>query len=179
MSRIEELAEPYPEVFDELNRLLRVNVPQKRILAQLNPLLEEFGEPPLSKAGLSRYASKMEVVGKDMREIEALAEAWNDDYGDDKPRADPAVLASNILKTMAARWAIDQARGGVVDVEEMGAMALALRRIVASATTARELESRMKSAWKKKTDRAVKVARSAGMSSDTVAQLRAALAETE
>ncbi len=65
-SRIQQLP---LEIKAKLDELLRAGVTQTQILTQLAPLLEACGERPLSYSSLNRYATRMESVGRRIREM--------------------------------------------------------------------------------------------------------------
>ena len=72
LSRIQQLP---ADIKARLDELLRSGVSQKAILDQLAPLCESAGEPPISRSGLNRYATRMEAEARlDRAGIEARLE---------------------------------------------------------------------------------------------------------
>ena len=89
-----------PELRELIDQLLRDGVPQNEIRARLEPLLEQHDERPLSAAGLSRYASRMEAVGQRLREAREVAAAWSARHGD-RPETELGQTMIQIVQTLA------------------------------------------------------------------------------
>ena len=176
-SRIDQLP---PEIKARLDALLRSGVTQREILRRLEEPLREIGEEPLSRSGLNRYATQMEEVGAELREINALADAWTSKLGDE-PVGNTGALAIQVLRSLAfqasmrARTDADGSDDGV-DIERIGDLALTIQRLerAANLNLVRERELR-KAFAAKATKAAEKVIRRAGVSEDTAAKIREAI----
>lgn len=144
-SRIDGLP---PEIRARLDALLRSGVTQREILRRLEGPLRDAGEPPLSASGLNRYASKMAEVGADLRELNAIADAWTSRLGEE-PTGNVGALTIEVLRslafqaTMRARQDSATADEGI-DTAQIGELALAVQRLERSAglNLARERELR-------------------------------------
>ena len=174
MSRIQQLP---PKIKDVLDRLLRRNVSQSEILRQLEPLLSEAGEAPLSKSSLSRYAVRMEAVGARMREARAVAEAWTAGATeiDSESRLGRHII--EMLRTLAFDHVINLEPGdkdNPLSAQAINELALAVQRLenAADMTVRREREIRREVAAQAETE-----AKKRGISGDTAAALRKALQE--
>lgn len=135
MGRIDRLPGP---VKQRLHELLQAGVPQSDILRQLEPLLDEHGEAPLSRSGLNRYASRMEAIGRRIRETRAAAEAWSRQLGD--AGGDVSGHAIDLLRTFVVEASLRSAEDPELPVETIGELALAVQRLerAASSHAARE-----------------------------------------
>lgn len=135
MGRIQQLPSTLKARLDEL---LRSGVPQRAILDQLAPLLDEAGERPVSRSSLNRYAARMEAMGRRIREAREVAAAWTARFGE-TPTGDVGAHALEMLRTLVFDLTI-KAEDGELDPEQLNHLALALARIerAASASAARE-----------------------------------------
>lgn len=77
-SRIDQLPE---EIRERLDAMLRGGVTQREILRRLEAPLRDLGERPLSRSGLNRYATRMEKLGRRIREYREISKMWQDQYG--------------------------------------------------------------------------------------------------
>ena len=140
-----------PSIKARIDELLRSGATQRDILKRLEGPLREAGERPLSAAGLNRYASRMAEVGQDLRELNAIADAWTSKLGEE-PTGNVGALTIQVLRslsfqaTMRARAAFEG--GEEVDLGELagliGDLALQQQRLERSANLnlARERELR-------------------------------------
>lgn len=100
-SKIEQLPD---EVKAFLNAMLRDRqYSQQEILDEVNRQIDELGLPDsekLSRSGLNRYATRMEAIGKKMRETNAVADAWVQRLGD-KPQGQVGNLLIQMTRSMA------------------------------------------------------------------------------
>ena len=135
MSRIQQLPAALKGRLDEL---LRSGVSQRAILDQLAPLFKAAGERPVSRSALNRYASRMEAVGRRIREAREAADAWVAKFSE-TPAGDVGAYTIEALRTLACDLTL-QANEGAVDVEQLQGLALAIQRIerAANLNAARE-----------------------------------------
>lgn len=135
MSRIRQLP---AEIRERLDELLRSGVSQRAILDRLAPLLEAVGEPPVSRSALSRYAARMEAVGRRIREAREVAAAWTAKLGD-APTGNVGAWTLEMLRTLVYDLTL-RAGEGELDIEQLREIALTLQRIERAShlNTARE-----------------------------------------
>jgi len=173
MSRIQQLPPAIKEIID---RLLRRNVSQSEILRQLEPLLADAGQQPISKSALSRYAMRMEAVGARMREARAVAEAWTAGATeiDSESRLGRHII--EMVRTLAFDHVINIEPGedNPLSAAAINDLALAVQRLenAADTTSRREREIRREVAAQAENE-----AKKRGISGDTAAALRRALQE--
>ena len=127
MSRIQQLPAP---IKDRLDHLLRSGVPQTKILAAIEPLLEDAGEPPLSQSGLNRYATRMEAVGRRLREAREAADAWTAKFGE-APTGELGQYVIEILRGLSLDLSLDaqETDDPSARMEHLGQLALAVQRL--------------------------------------------------
>ena len=175
--RIDGFAGTHREIKDRIDALLRANVSQAEILRRLDEPLRAVGERPLSAAGLNRYASGMEEVGREIREINAFADVWTAKAGE-RPMGNVSAMTLQILQTLAFRKAMQVRRGEdeEIDTSAIGELALSLQRLERSASlnAAREREIREEVAARAGEIAAAQAAR-AGLSDGAAAEIRAAI----
>lgn len=176
-SRIDQLGATQPDIKARIDALLRSGVTQTEILRRLAGPLTEAGEPPLSRAGLNRYATRMEAVGKDLRELNAIADAWTSRLGE-APTGNVGAMTIEVLRSLAFRATL-RARDEsdeALDTEQIGELALALQRLERSAQLNLARERELRAAVAQAAAQAVdSVARSAGLTEDTAQIIRAAI----
>ena len=173
MSRIDQLDQDLKE---ELNRLLRSGVPQKEIIERLRQPLEARGEPPLSRSGVNRYATRMESVTRRIRESREVAKAYIARIGEE-PTGEVGQLTIEILRTLAfdaaAMPRLDEDGDPIpLDVDAIGDLALAINRLERAADIGRSREAKLRAAVAKEAEQA---GLRAGLSDDTAAEIRKAL----
>ena len=111
-SRIDQLPE---EIREHILDLLRSGVTQSEIRRRLEEPLREIGERPLSAAGLNRYATRMERVGRRIREYRAISKMWQDQFGEAGSEVGMQII--EMLRTVA--W--DLAERAMEESETPGA----------------------------------------------------------
>lgn len=124
MGRIQQLP---PDIKDRLDDLLRSGVSQKEILARLAPLCAASGTPPISRSGLNRYATRMEAMGRRIREAREAAAAWTAKLGD-TPTSNVGGYTLEVLRTLVCDLTL-QAGDDDLDIEKLEGIALTLQRI--------------------------------------------------
>jgi hypothetical protein len=118
----------------KLDLLLRDNkMTQIEILAIVNALIDEAGltdDKKLSPAGVNRYASKMETVGQEIRNMRESTEMWVAQFGS-KPTGETTQLLLEMLKTqhfnLLREATIDPDK--CLDAKTINSLALALNRL--------------------------------------------------
>ena len=174
MSRIQRLPDP---IRDRLHALLRGGVAQADILARLAPLLAEAGEQPISRSGLSRYATRLEAAGRRLREMREISDAWVARWGE-QPSGDIGRHVIEILRGIAMDLA---ARASDADPDDdavgrLGELALAVQRLERAAgisdqrARAIRAEARAEAA-----QTAEQTAAAQGLSAEGAAAIRAAI----
>ncbi|OED44052.1 hypothetical protein ACH42_08405, partial [Endozoicomonas sp. (ex Bugula neritina AB1)] len=143
-SKIDRLPQ---DIKDRLNELLRGGMSQKAILDEVNALCEACGEAPLSQAGVSRYASRMESVGARVRESREVAEVWTAKLGN-APTTDVGKLLQEFIRTLAFDLTMDAMESGKpVEPKALNQMALAMARIEQAAMTSHKREKEIRKAF--------------------------------
>lgn len=166
-SRIDGLP---PQIVEHLHRLLRSGVSQRAIIEALRQPLAEIGERPLSVAGLSRYASRIEQVAGHLRERRAIADALIAQLGDE------ATGRLGDLNVELLRSAVFDLAGENLDAAQASTLALAAQRLE---RTARDSQQRRIELRREMAVEAAEIAattgREQGLSKEAVAALRAAV----
>ncbi len=116
-----------PEIKAKLDELLRAGVTQRKILDQLAPLLEAVGERPLSRTSLNRYTTRMEAVGRRIREMREVTEAWTARVGEGSA-SNVGAYTIEMLSTLIFDLTL-QAHEGAIDVDKVNELALSVQRI--------------------------------------------------
>lgn len=124
-SRIQQLPAALKE---RLDAMLRAGVSQKEILARLEPLFRERDTPPLSRSGLNRYATRMEAVGRRIREAREMAAVWTAKLGE-TPTSNVGAYTLEMLRTLVYDLTLRAHDDERIDVEQLQGIALALQRI--------------------------------------------------
>lgn len=171
-SRIDRLPAPIRERLDDM---LRRGATQADILRRLEGPLRDAGEPPLSRSGVNRYATRMERVGRQLREHRAIADAWTARWGE-APTGEVGQLTVEMLRTLAFEVTLRGAEGETeIDIPAIGELALAVQRLERAAAIGRAREREMREAVAAEAEQA---ARGAGIGADTAAAIRAAIEGT-
>ena len=183
-SRIEQLAGEHPEIKATVDEGLRGGASQQEILRRTDGPLRAVGEPPLSRSGLSRYATEVEEIGAELREIRAIADVWTAKVGE-RPTSEAGKLTIEILSTMAFKASMRAYRDAAADPDAtidtalIGELALAQYRLERGAQIGARREQELLDAFEKRTAEASKaveqVMREAGASEDLEAAVRAAI----
>lgn len=179
MSRIQRLP---AELKKTLDQLLASGVPQTSILEQLKPLLAEAGERPLSAAGLNRYATQMEAMGRRIRESREIAEVWTTKFGD-KPSGELSQHIINMLRHVAFEFvlrndgAVNEDGDAVIDPATINALAGAVQRMERAAATSTQREKELRTAWQEEAQKKLqKSGKQAGLSDEAIELSRKVMA---
>lgn len=177
MGRIDEFPE---EIRAALIELLRARIPQTRILQKLAPLLEEAGIEPLSPATLSRYATKMEGVGRRILETRAIADSLATRFGKD-PESQIGKHMVEVLRVMAFDVAMILANRQrdpedpeqlSLELDSINKLALALERLEKTAASGAKTEREIR---KEQAEKAYSAAKKEGLPDNIADAIRAAL----
>lgn len=125
MGRIQQLPSA---IKDRLDELLRSGVPQKTIVDQPAPLLERAGEKPLAPSVVNRYATRMEAVGRRIREVREIAAVWTAKLGE-TPTSNVGAHTLEMLRTLVHDLTLRAVEDDELDVEQLREIALTLQRI--------------------------------------------------
>lgn len=169
------------DILEQLQALLRdPRVQQLDIVAQINTLLDERGETlRISKSALNRYALRFEDVGKRLQQSREIADMWIGKLGS-QPQGQVGHLINEMLRTLAFDVSMDMAKLATGDPEALPAvvkmlntLALAVSRLEKASTDnfKREREIR-REALEQAAEQADRIAKSQGLSADTVAALK-------
>lgn len=98
MARASSIKQLAPDVLEQLHTLLRdPRISQLDATAQINAILQERGDEPVSKSAVNRYKLSMDQVGKAIRESREMAEIWIGKLGA-APQSQVANLTSEIIR---------------------------------------------------------------------------------
>ena len=171
MSRIQKLPAKIKQTLDQL---LASGVAQKSILEQLKPLLTQAGERPLSAAGLNRYASKMEAMGRRIRESREVAEVWTAKFGD-QPSSQLSQHIINMLRHMAFEFTlnsdnvVDEDGNPVIDPAAMAKLAMVVQQLERAAELSTRREKELRQAWQEEAQKKLKKSgKQAGLSDEAI-----------
>lgn len=174
-SSIDMLPEDIREKLHELLRDPRVT--QLDATARINAILAEEGhEDRLSKSAINRYAVKMEEVGKRLRQSREVAGMWINKLGAE-PQGKVGHLLNEMVRTLAFEAVLDFSEGDDKASPKMiKDLATAIHRLerAASENVKRDEEIR-RQARAEAANVAEKVAKSGGLSAESVQELRRAI----
>lgn len=145
-SKVKQLPD---EIRTQLHAMLRDGgITQQQILADINALIEELGLPDellLTRSGLNRYATHIESVGKEMREIREVTDAWVARVGD-KPTGEISKLLVEMMRTQYFRLMVKPLEDPdtVMDAETLGELALGIQRLERAAALTHEREKELR-----------------------------------
>ena len=165
-SKIDQLPR---DIKDRLNELLRGGMSQKAILEEVNALCQARGEESLSKAGVSRYASRMEQVGAKIRESREVAEVWVARLGS-APTTDIGKLLQEIVRTMAFDLTMSAIESDKpVEPKALNQLALAMTRLEQAAMASHKREKEIRQAFAEEAaDKAEQALANQGMTASTI-----------
>lgn len=170
-----------PDVLEQLQALLRdPRVQQLDVTAQINALLESRGEElRISKSAVNRYALRMNEAGARLKQSREIAEMWIGKLGA-QPQGQLGHLINEMLRTLAFDLSMDMSKLATGDpdalpdiIKMLNTLALAVSRLEKASTDnfKREREIR-REALQQAAEQADKIAKSQGLSAETVAALK-------
>ncbi|MEM8161575.1 DUF3486 family protein [Morganella morganii] len=162
---------------DQLHTLLRdKRHTQEDIRAAVNELIDENGLPDdlkISRTGLNRYASRMEMVGAKIREGREIADLWISRLGD-APTSDVGKLLQEFVKSLAFETTMSLSENEtVVEPKALAQLALVAARIEQAAMMSTKREKEIRAAFAAEAaEQAEKLVKQAGLSDDAVADIK-------
>lgn len=176
-SKIEQLPD---QVKAFLDSALRDNqYTQSEILDEVNTQLDQLGEDKISRSGLNRYATRMEQIGKRMRETNAVADAWVSRLGD-KPTGQVGNLLIQMTRSMAFDFALSaqeqENEDGDQEPVSLGMLkdlALTVQRLEKASMDSLKREKEIRKAFAEEAaTTAEQAAKAAGLTPDTVKTIK-------
>ncbi|WKE64348.1 DUF3486 family protein [Gallaecimonas kandeliae] len=156
-SKIDLLPEHIRRELDAMLRDGRLN--QGDILDAVNELIEGAELPEdmqLSRSGLNRYATRLESIGKDLRELREVSNALVAQLGD-KPSGDLSKLILEIGRTQLFKAMMRQAEDpeAEVDIGMIKDAMLAAQRLESAAMSSHKREKEIRRAYAEEAANAV------------------------
>lgn len=166
-SKIDQLPD---DIKAQLDAMLREGHTQKSILDYINPKLESVGEGVISRSGLNRYSTKMESVGREIREVRELSEVWVAKLGT-KPTGDVSAMLMEMVRTNYFKlfMKLQEDPEAVMDFGMLKDVALGIQRIESAALQTHKRETDIRKAFAEEAAKEIEAtAAEAGWSADTV-----------
>lgn len=176
-SKIDLLPEAIRQELD--SKLRDGRLTQQDVLDYINDLIDQSQLPPedkeelkLSRSGLNRYASHLETIGKDLREIREVSNALVAQLGD-KPTGDVSRMILEIGRTQLFKAMMTNSSKEEMDIGMIKDAMLAAQRLEAAAMHSHKREKEIRQLFAAEVAAATeKVAKSAGLTADGVALLK-------
>ncbi|MCU8103465.1 DUF3486 family protein [Shewanella sp. SM101] len=173
-SKVDLLPDPIRKKLDA--GLRNGSIQQIDLLDEINVLIKAAGLPEenqLSRAGINRYATKMEAVGKSLREMREITQVWTAELGD-KPTGEVTKLILEMARSQLFKALLNQDETGEgADVGMIKDAMLAVQRLESAAMASHKREKEIRTAFAAEAANAAeKVAKTAGLTSDAVALLK-------
>ncbi|MFN3881922.1 MAG: DUF3486 family protein [Nitrincola lacisaponensis] len=174
-SKIDLLPVPVRKELDEMLRNGKWT--QAEILDAINEVIEEHGLPEeqkLSRSGLNRYATEMEQIGKDLRELREQTSALVADLGE-APQGETTKLILEIARTQLFKAMRDQMLNPEesVDIGMLKDAMLAAQRLESTAMNAHKREKEIRQAFAEEAAAAAEtVGKAQGLTAESVAQIK-------
>lgn len=174
-SKIERLPDDVKAFLDAMLRDREYS--QQDILDEVNKQIADQGLPEhdqISRSGLNRYATRMEQIGKRMRETNAIADAWVSKLGDA-----PTGQVGNLLIQMTRSMAFDltlslQEKDEPASVQMLRELALTIKRLESASMDSLKREKEIRKAFAEEAaTKAETAAKQAGLSKDAIATIKA------
>ncbi|MCK8043935.1 DUF3486 family protein [Shewanella sp. 1CM18E] len=150
------------------------SITQMELLDEINALINAAGLPEeqqLSRAGLNRYATKMEAVGKSLREMREITQVWTAELGD-KPTGEVTKLILEMARSQLFKALLNE-DGEAADVGMIKDAMLAVQRLESAAMASHKREKEIRKLFAEEAaNTAEKVAKSAGLTADAVSLLK-------
>ncbi|MCL1048449.1 DUF3486 family protein [Shewanella abyssi] len=150
------------------------SITQTELLDEINQLIKTAGLPEdqqLSRAGLNRYATKMEAVGKSLREMREITQVWTAELGD-KPTGEVTKLILEMARSQLFKALLNE-DGETADVGMIKDAMLAVQRLESAAMASHKREKEIRKLFAEEAaNTAEKVAKSAGLTADAVSLLK-------
>lgn len=143
-----------------LNEMLRDKaIPQAQILEEINALIDDAGLPDdmkLSRSGLNRYATSIEQVGANLRQLREMTTALTDQLGD-KPMGETTKLILEMARSQLFKAMMQQIENpeAAVDIDMLKNAMLAAQRLEATAMSSHKREKEIRQAFAEEAANAV------------------------
>lgn len=168
------------EIRRELDAKLRDGrLTQQDVLDYINDLIdqsqlpsEDKAELKISRSGLNRYATHLETIGKDIRELREVSNALVAQLGD-KPTGDVSKMILEIGRTQLFKAMMQQSSAEEMDIGLIKDAMLAAQRLEAAAMQSHKREKEIRQLFAEEAANAAeKVAKQQGLTADGVAALK-------
>jgi hypothetical protein len=128
--------------------MLREGHTQKAILEHINMKLEAEGEESISSSSLNRYSTRMESIGREIREVREIADVWVAKLGN-KPSGDVSKILIEMMRTNLFRFMTDQSQDpdAVFDPDMFKDLALGIQRLESAAMQTHKREKDIRHAF--------------------------------
>lgn len=108
------------DILKQLQALLAdPRMTQLEITAQINELLVDRGEDPISKSALNRFSQKMDVIGKRLQEQHQIADMWIGKFGR-LPQGQLGQLIIQMVQGLVFDAGLKLSEAGITDEEMPG-----------------------------------------------------------
>ncbi len=150
------------------------SISQIELLDEINTLIEAAALPEeqkLSRTGLNRYATKMEAVGKSLREMREITKVWTAELGD-KPTGEVTKLILEMARSQLFKALLNE-EGETADVGMIKDAMLAVQRLESAAMASHKREKEIRKVFAEEAaNAAVKVAKQAGLTAKAVESIK-------
>lgn len=152
------------------------SITQAELLTEINALIEAAGLPEdsqLSRAGINRYATKMEAVGKSLREMREITKVWTAELGD-KPTGEVTKLILEMARSQLFKALLNESEcGEAADVGMIKDAMLAVQRLESAAMASHKREKEIRALFAQEAAAAAEqLGRQAGLTAETAAAIR-------
>lgn len=170
-SKIDQLPD---HIKEQLDAMLRDGITQKDILAYINEKLSDEGEDTISYSSLNRYSTRMESIGKEIREAREVADVWVARLGT-KPSGDVSNLLMEMLRTQAFKLMVrlSEDPDAMMDPDMLKDLALGIQRLESAAMQTHKREKDIRKAFAEEAANQVESeAKAAGLTSDAINKIK-------
>ena len=172
-SKVDLLPDDIRKVLD--SGLRDGSIQQQDLLDEINQLIESAGLPEdqkLSRSGLNRYATKMEKVGKSLREMREVTKVWTAELGD-KPTGEVTKLILEMGRNQLFKALLNEDENSQADVGMIKDAMLAVQRLESAAMASHKREKEIRKAFADEAAaKAETVAKQAGLTASAVSQIK-------
>jgi len=173
-SKIDLLPDDVKKLLDTLLRDSKHS--QKEIVEAVHHYIDEQGYDESIKpstSGVNRYSSKMEKVGKNLREMREISQVWVAELGD-KPTGEVTKLVLEMGRSQLFKAMMNSDDDTNVDVGMIKDVMLACQRLEQTAMLSHKREKEIRKAFAEEAAAvADKVVKAAGLTKEAVDQLKA------
>lgn len=148
------------DVKKTLHAMLRDKaIPQAQILEEINALIDDAGLPEdmrLSRSGLNRYATNVEQVGQNLRQMREMTQALTSQLGD-KPMGETTKLILEMARSQLFKALMRQIEDpeAEVDIDMLKNAMLAAQRLESTAMSSHKREKEIRQAFAEEAANAV------------------------